>query len=115
MLKWNFPIIADIYKDVIRNFIRKSTDKFLKDEYTKVSTFAGHWYEGLFFTKSLEHKSIQVSYCSMNNSELKLKFEHCEVIGGFEPKANHYQDSKRHRQLLTNLLSRPHLVWLHRM
>ena len=55
---------------------------------TKVPTFAGHWYERLFFTKSLNHKSILVSYCSMNNSttkELKLKFEHCEVIQGFEP------------------------------
>ena len=50
VLKWNFPIVADIYKDVIKNYIRKSTDQHLQDMYARVSTFAGYWYECLFFS-----------------------------------------------------------------
>ena len=41
----------------------------------------------IFFSKSLETKSIKVSYCSMNDSntkELELKFDCSEEINGYE-------------------------------
>lgn len=45
VLKWNFPIVADIFKGIIKSYIKKSTDQHLKDMCAKVSTFAGYWYE----------------------------------------------------------------------
>lgn len=89
VLKWNFPIVAEIYKDVINNFIKRNTDQSLKEMCAKVSTFAGYWYECLYFSKIQETKSIKVSYRTMKNDsnapdELELKFDYSEDIKGYE-------------------------------
>lgn len=48
VFKWIFPIVTDIYKDMIKNYIRKNTDQRLKDMCARVATGTNVY----FFEKS---------------------------------------------------------------
>ena len=49
IVRWNFPIMGEIFIDVLTKFVTKQTDDEVKQACQKVRGFAGFWYEHLFF------------------------------------------------------------------
>ena len=49
IVRWNFPIMGEIFIDVLTKFVTKQTDNEVKQACQKVTGFAGFWYKHLFF------------------------------------------------------------------
>jgi len=67
VLLWNFPILTNIFIDILENFLTQSTDQQLQVCCAETPSFAGFWYEHLFFKHcknlhSMLAVTIQVYY-----------------------------------------------------
>lgn len=70
VIRWNFPILGEMFINVIENFIEKTT---LVHYCNSVPTFAGNWYEFLFFKYLKKEKTIMV--CTADNHSVQLYYE----------------------------------------
>lgn len=76
VLLWNFPVLADIFIDVLENFVTQSTEADLVQCCTQTPSFAGYWYEHLFFKHYGGSKSITFQV----HNDLHLTFAISRVI-----------------------------------
>lgn len=60
VIKWNFPILGYMFLKVIEEFMKNSTEIILEKYCSTVATFAGCWYEFMFFRYLREVNSIRV-------------------------------------------------------
>lgn len=77
VLRWNFPILGKIFLDILRNFIKERTKNDLMSYCDKVSTFAGCWYECMFFSLLKDFSFIKVLCAGREGkepTEITLKF-----------------------------------------
>ena len=79
ILRWNFPIAGEIFIGILTDFVTTKTDDQVATVCKKVPSFAGFWYEALFFQHHQERKSeILIHYRrqsdgdSEKTSDLKL-------------------------------------------
>ena len=74
IIKWNFPVMAKLYIQILEEYVTSSTVEDLKGRCSKVPSFAGFWYESLFFT---HHKQRMSSFtiCCNANTKLRLCIE----------------------------------------
>lgn len=64
VLKWNLPIMGEVLIDVLDKYVVKSTDEQLREMCRKVRSFAGFWYENLFFQHHQANATLKISYVS---------------------------------------------------
>ena len=79
ILRWNFPIAGEMFIDILTEFVATETDDQVARVCKKVPSFAGFWYEALFFQHHQKRKSeILIHYSrpsdgdSEKTSDLKL-------------------------------------------
>jgi len=78
VLRWNFPCMGEIYINMLRDFMSSHSETQLQDTCTKVLSFAGFWYESLFFPhyKQSCYSIMTVDYSKQSRSEvLQLQFK----------------------------------------
>ena len=78
VLRWNFPCMGEIYINMLQDFVSSHSETQLQDTCTKVPSFAGFWYESLFFShyKQSCYSIMMVDYSKQNRSEvLQLQFK----------------------------------------
>ena len=70
VLCWNFPIFAEIFNDILTKFIENETTEQIQNCCENASSFAGFWYEKLFFKHhSLETSRIKLAYMKVHSTD----------------------------------------------
>ena len=77
VLKWNFPTMGKLFLDILNDFVKKSTKEVLKSLCEKEHSFAGYWFEGIFYE---HHKqlpsSLFVEYLLVGAHSLQASQKH---------------------------------------
>jgi len=76
VLLWNFPILGDMFDDILNNFVGMSTYDELTACCTNTPSFAGFWYEHLFFKDCKDNKVIHIQKDKGKLMNLNV----CEVV-----------------------------------
>ena len=86
ILCWNFPIFAEIFIDVLTNFVTTSLPNDLEDCCARVPSFAGFWYETLFFIHHQKEKSkITIAYNNVNTTNSVMLHVHVDEVKRLDP------------------------------
>ena len=49
VLRWNFPTMGKVFLDILENFVQDSTADTLQTLCKKERSFAGYWFESMFY------------------------------------------------------------------
>ena len=80
ILRWNFPTMGKVFLDIITDFVTTSSKELVEDVCKKEPSFAGFWFEALFFHHHKQTSaSLTVEYVFKNtdgtNKQMKqVKF-----------------------------------------
>ena len=74
-MKWNFPVMGEIYIQILEEYVTSSTVENLKDQCSKVPSFAGFWYESLFFMHHKQQKTSGLTICCNTKKTLQFCIE----------------------------------------
>ena len=71
VLQWNFPQIGHTFKEVIEKFIEEMDEESLMSLCNKLPTFAGCWFECLYFKHLRRSDKIHVYYTTVHDPTRK--------------------------------------------
>lgn len=80
ILRWNFPIMGEIYTKILTDFLKTSAKDTFAETCQKLASFAGFWYEALFFEHHEHNSKITVRYCTLSDKESVLELTISSVV-----------------------------------
>ena len=79
ILRWNFPIMGTLFIEILTNFVTQSIPECVAKCCDNVPSFAGFWYEVLFFKHHQgSQTTIIVDYTDLNSNKGSLQLD----VGG---------------------------------